>query len=144
MLYWGRPMDDIRAARLALKWQLQHEWPGLRCACGEMGATDLGHIVYTRHPDSVELYSPLNCCMLHNVCNTRGERLWINVNACLILLERAGGPEKWKKWASSLPRKGAFWMPEKMQIAMDLWDKGIRSFEIDRIQCELGQPPNGR
>jgi len=138
-------MDDIRAARLALKWQLRHEWPGLRCACGEMGATDLGHIAYTRHPDSVDLYDLRNMVMLHNACNCN-ERLWVNVNACLILLERAGGPKEWEEWARTIPRKGAFWIPEKMHVAMDLWDKGIRPFEIDRIQCELGysKPPNGR
>jgi len=130
-------MDEIRAARMALKWQLQHEWPGTRCACGEMGATDLGHIVYTRHPDSIELYDRRNCAMLHNTCNTRQEALWINVNACLILLQRAGGPEKWKEWARTLPRKGGYWVPEKMRLAIGLWCATIRPFEIDAIKEQL-------
>ena len=130
-------MDEIKAARLALKWQLQNEWPGLRCACGEYGATDLGHIVYTRHPDTVELYSPLNMCLLCNEHNTTGERLWINVNACLILLERAGGPERWEEWARSIPRKGDYWIPDKMKFAMDLWNEGVRAFELDRIRTVI-------
>ena len=127
-------MDEIRAARLALKWQLQNEWPGTRCACGEEGATDLGHIVYTRHPDSVELYDRRNCAMLHNTCNTRQESLWINVNACLILLERAGGPEKWLEWAQGISRKGDFWIPTKMEIAIDLWNGKVRAFDLSRIR----------
>lgn len=127
-------MDDLRAARMRLKWELQHEWPGTLCPCGEVGATDLGHIVYTRHPDSVELYSPLNCCLLHNTCNTRQEALWINVNACLILLERAGGSDAWLRWAQSIGRKGDLYVPTKMQIAIDLWDGGVRAFEYDRIK----------
>jgi len=129
-------MNKIRAARLELKSRLQHEWPGLRCACGEHGATDLGHIVYTRHPDSVELYDRRNCCMLHNHCNCN-ERLWVNVNACLILLQRAGGPGEWEEWARTIPRKGRHWIPEKMQIAMVLWEQGVRPFEIDKIKDAL-------
>jgi len=128
-------MDEIKAARLALKWQLQNEWPGTRCACGEEGATDLGHIVYTRHPDSVELYDRRNMCLLHNHCNTN-ERLWVNVNACLILLQRAGGPEKWLRWAQQTwdsSRKSTVWIPTKMEIAIDLWNGGVRAFELDRI-----------
>jgi hypothetical protein len=128
-------VDKIKAARLALKWELEKK--GTRCACGEHGATDLAHIVYSRHPDSVELYHPYNCVLLHNKCNTTGEALWINVNACLMLLERAGGIEKWEEWAKSIPRKGGFWIPEKMRIAMDLWGGGVRPFEFDRIKGAL-------
>ena len=129
-------MNKIRAARLELKWKLQDEWPGRRCACGEMGATDLGHIVYMRHPDSVELYHKYNCVLLENKCNCN-ERLWVNVNACLILLQRAGGPEEWEEWARTIPRKGAYWIPEKMCIAMVLWEQGVRPFEIDKIKDSL-------
>ena len=159
-------MDEITAARKALKWELLQE--GDRCACGEYGATQLAHIIYTRHPDSVELYHKLNCCVYHGKCNTTGEALWINVNACLILLGRAGGPEKWKRWARSLPRKGEYWIPDKMRIAMDLWNGGVRAFELDKIRGafltsdggleqlddhvewlkrwkkDYSQPPNGR
>ena len=140
-------MDEIKAARLALKWQLQNEWPGLRCACGEYGATDLGHIVYTRHPDTVHLYSPLNMCLLHNRCNCN-ERLWVNVNACLVLIQRAGSTKKWLEWAYSIPRKGQFWVPEKMTMASGLWKMGFRAFETDRIQYALehyvDRPMGGR
>ena len=128
-------MNKIKAARLALKWELEKK--GTRCACGEYGATDLAHIVYSRHPDSVELYHPYNCCLYHNRCNTTGEALWINVNACLMLLERAGGIEKWEEWAKSIPRKGGFWIPEKMRIAEVLWEQGARPFEFDRIKDSL-------
>jgi hypothetical protein len=136
-------MDEIKVARLELKARLIYEWPGTRCACGETGATDLGHIVYTRHPDSVELYDERNMVLLCNKCNTTGERLWINVNACLILLQRAGGVEKWEEWAKTIPRKGGYWIPNKMQIAMALWENGTRPFEFDKIHAVLG-PPNGR
>ena len=136
-------MDEIKAARLELKWKMQGMYPGFRCACGEMGATDLGHIVYTRHPDSVELYDKRNMVLLCNKCNTTGERLWINVNACLILLQRAGGVEKWEEWARSIPRRGGYWIPNKMQIAMALWENGARPFEFEKIYAVLGAP-NGR
>ena len=126
-------MDKIKAARLALKYSLQHKWPWLRCACGEYGATDLGHIVYTRHPDSVELYDSRNMVMLHNHCNCN-EHLWINVNACLVLLQRAGGPEKWEEWARTIPRKGTYWIPDKMVRAMEMWEQGVRPFEFERIK----------
>jgi len=126
-------MNKIRAARLELKSRLKHEWPGLRCACGEYGATDLGHIVYTRHPDSVELYDHRNCCMLCNSCNCN-ERLWVNVNACLILLQRAGGPAAWEGWAKTIPRKGGHWIPHKMIVAVDMWEQGVRPFELERIK----------
>jgi hypothetical protein len=127
-------MDEIKQARLELKHNLIfHEHPGTLCACGKEGATDLAHIVYSRHPDTVELYDRLNMVLLHNACNTRGERLWINVNACLILLQRAGGVEKWIEWARSLPRKSRFHIPQKMNIAMDLWEQGVRPFEMDRV-----------
>ena len=125
-------MDKIKQARWAVKWELEKK--GNRCACGEYGATDLGHIVYTRHPDSVELYHPFNMVLLHNVCNTTGETTWINVNACLMLLERAGGPGPWEAWARGLTRKVAYWIPDKMRIAMDLWDGGVRPFEFDKIR----------
>jgi hypothetical protein len=75
--------------------------------------------------------------LLHNTCNTRGERLWINVNACLILLQRAEGIENWERWAKGLSRKGGYWIPEKMRIAMVLWEQGVRPFEIDRIKDAL-------
>jgi len=128
-------MNAIKQARLALKWDLENRWwPGTRCACGEEGTTDLGHIVYSRHPDSVDLYSPYNMCLLHNTCNTRGERLWINVNACLILLQRAGGPEKWRGWAASVQRKGGLWIPQKMYLAMELWERGVRPFDLEKIK----------
>ena len=118
-------MDEkemIRMARDALKNDFeQGAWPGLRCACGEWGATDLGHIAYTRHPDRVELYHPYSMVMLHNTCNTRGEKLWINVNAGLILLQRAGGSLQWLEWARELPRKGSFYITEKMRMDRD-WE----------------------
>jgi hypothetical protein len=131
-------MDEIKVARLALKGRLMYEWPGILCACGKVGATDLGHIVYTRHPDSVELYDERNMVLLCNKCNTTGERLWINVNACLILLQRAGGVEKWEEWARTIRRKGSHWIPTKMQIAMALWENGTRPFEFEKIHAVLG------
>ena len=138
-------MDEIRAARIGLKWELKQQ--GTRCACGAYGATDLGHIVYTRHPDTVELYHPFNMVLLHNSCNTN-EHLWINVNACLMLLERAGGPEKWEEWARTIPRKGDYWIPDKMQIAMGLWDGGLRAFDKEVKKAvdilTYGKPPIGR
>ena len=124
-------MDEIKIARKALKWELSQV--STRCACGDEGATDLGHIAYTRHPDSVELYHPFNMALLHNVCNIN-EHLWINVNACLMLLERAGGPEQWEEWARTIPRRSMHWIPEKMRIAIDLWEQGVRPFEIERIR----------
>lgn len=127
-------MDKIEQARLALKWELAQV--STRCACGDEGATDLGHIVYTRHPDSVELYHPYNMALLHNKCNCN-EWLWVNVNACLMLLERAGGPGPWEEWARTIPRKGVSWIPEKMRIAMELWDEGVQPFEFDRVHEAL-------
>ena len=126
-------MDKIRAARLELKSRLQYEWPGRQCACGEYGATDLGHIVYMRHPDSIELYDSRNMVMLCNDCNIN-EREWVNVNACLILLQRAGGPEEWEEWAKTIPRKGWYWIPSKMVKAMEMWEQGMRPFELERIK----------
>lgn len=138
-------MDEIKAARLLLKSEMANGelWPGTRCACGEFGATDLGHIVYTRHPDSVDLYHEYNMCLLHNGCNTTGESLGVNINACLILLARAGGVAEWLVWARALPRKGAFWIPEKMRIAMDLWNRGVRPFEFERIYLTVDRPLGG-
>lgn len=130
-------MDEIKQARLALKLYLQNRWPMPRCACGEVNPTDLAHIVYTRHPDTVELYSDKNMVLLHNTCNSRGERLWINVNACLILLTRAGGVEEWIAWARGLPRKSRFHIPQKMDIAMDLWERGVRPFEMERVRASV-------
>ena len=127
-------MDDLKQARLICKAGVTSMWPYRRCACGEEGATDLGHIVYTRHPDSVDLYHPYNMVLLHNDCNIN-ERLWVNVNACLICIKRAGGPVKWVAWALDLPRKGEFYIPEKMRLALDMWDKrSIRPFDIEKIQ----------
>ena len=70
----------------------------------------------------------------------------MNVNACLILLQRAGGVEKWEEWAMSIPRKGDYWIPPKMGIAMVLWERGVRAFDIDSIKDELCycKPPIGR
>ena len=138
-------MDEIKQARLLCKAELLDKWPYRRCACGEYGATDLGHIVYTRHPDSPVLYHPFNMALLHNTCNTTGERLWINVNACLICIKRAGGPVKCVAWAMDLPRKGGFHIPEKMRIALDIWDqKSIRPFDIEKIKEYLKGEDNGR
>jgi hypothetical protein len=136
-------MDDkeiIRKARNALKKEMVNGniWPGTRCACGKYGATDLAHIVYTRHPDHPSLYSKLNCAMYCNSCNTTQERLWINVNACLILIQRAGGITEWITWARSLPRKSAFHIPQKMNIAMDLWEGGVYPFQFEKIKAHFG------
>lgn len=135
-------MDDkeiIRRARNKLKRDMVDGfiWPGTRCACGEWGATDLGHIVYTRHPDIPELYHEYNMVLLHNSCNTKDEQLWINVNACLILLYRASGIVNWTRWARGLPRKSRFHIPQKMDIAMGLWYRGVRPFEIERIRLAV-------
>lgn len=132
-------MNEIQMARLLVKEQLLNEWPKNRCPCGEWGATDLGHIAYTRHPDSVHLYHRYNTAMMHNKCNTTGEALWINVNACLLLLRRAGSPAVWTEWAMDLPRKGKFWIPAKMEIAMRAWDKGIRPFDFIKIMDFLSE-----
>ena len=59
----------------------------------------------------------------------------MNVNACLILLQRAGGVDEWAGWAQSLPRKGEYWIPEKMLLAIQMWDDGIRAFEFDKIRA---------
>jgi hypothetical protein len=128
-------MDEIKIARKALKWELSQV--STRCAFGGEGATDLGHIVYTRHPDSVELYHPWNMCLLHNACNTN-ERLWVNVNACLMILERAGGPVPWAEWAKTIRRRSIFWIPNKMKIAMDLWEGGVQPFEFEKIKEAVG------
>ena len=136
-------MDEIRQARFVLKGELLRTWPYRRCACGEEGATDLGHIVYTRHPDSVDLYHPFNMALLHNACNTTGEALWINVNACLILLQRAGSIEEWEKWAKGLPRKGGYYIPEKMRMAMDIWRDGVRPYDFVAIMDYVNRPMGG-
>ena len=131
----------MQMARELLKKQLSNEWPRSRCACGDWGATDLAHIVYTRHPDSADLYSRANCVLLHNKCNTTGEALWININACLIILKRVGGPDLWEEWAKMIPRKGSFWIPEKMVIAMELWEKGVRPYDFQPIMDYLADRP---
>jgi len=135
-------MDDkeiIRMARKELKGKMVNGeiWPFTRCACGKWGATHLGHIVYTRHPDRAELYHEYNCTMLCADCNTTGERLWMNVNACLILLQRAGGVVNWIRWAQELPRKERFHIPQKMDIAMGLWYQGVRPFDLERVRSTV-------
>ena len=146
-------MDERRAAKMLLKHEIREArvnlktkmingeiWPGTRCACGEQGATDLGHVVYSRHPDRVDLYSELNMTLMHNTCNTTDEALWINVNACLILLGRAGTIEGWEAWARGLERKSPFWIPRKMRIAQGLWQEGVRAFDFVKIMDYVNRP----